>query len=166
MLNVHSRLWIVPLLTVLTFGIATSAAAQPDIDLSIGVTWDASFRIGVEFSPREQIGFAGGIGFSVFSFRGAPIIVADALAIIHLRPGSTFFLDLVAGIPDARLIFDSPIGGVLALGGSLRAGYRFTERFSLLGRLGGGYPIFFEGKEIRTPMSFWPDFVLGTIFGL
>jgi hypothetical protein len=163
--------WLIAVsLISLTLLITTSPAAVASEQLlSVSCDGFLGVRVGIESRFDPQMGIRADLGAAIFG-----LFLADAFFVLYLLPEEQRFrLNLLLGIPTASAPMTLE-AGMVALGMSLAAGYRFTETFSMDLRLGAGFPFFFErGKDIIRPVKFpffipylWPDLVLGFNFAL
>ena len=152
---------------LLLAGACTVPGQTRDLSLTVGVGWDLSIRVGLEYRFHPRFGVKADVGTSVFALaEGEFALVADLLGTIYFtEPGTGFLAGLGVGIPN--LVFSPAESGVgmCSFGGSFFAGYRFGELFGLRARLGGGFPVFYEAGRWETrQMLFWPDIMIESMF--
>ncbi len=162
------------MIAVLSLVCACSAHAQtPDLIISVGVGWDLTLRVGMEYRFHPRFGVRADVGTSVVAFiAGGFGFVADLMGTVYItHPERQFQAGIAAGIPN--FIFIAAEGGaaMCSFGATLFAGYRFTDLFALRARAGGGYPVFYEQgrweiRETRSPLGLWPDFMIEALFHL
>ncbi len=98
-------------------GVGFTTGAFTGLGIHVGAAWLGSFLVEPIF-----IGLGGDVGV-IFTFTGARDVgfTAQVSALFAWRPAEHFYLE--ASIPE--LGYASPGAGVLSIGASLRAGYRF-----------------------------------------
>lgn len=148
---------------VLLLLMVVACAFGGDLRITIRADWMFTLRAGVEYRFGRYLGIQADIGTNVLT------VAADLCAVVYvMEPESPWQFNLLLGIPHAGMPLTLD-GGMVTLGGSIAAGYRFENDFGLDFRLGEGFPFFFEeGKDVIRdvgfPFGLWPDIALGVSF--
>lgn len=141
----------------------TQAVFCSDFFISIKLTWELYIRAGIEYRISRYFGMKVNAGFTFYGLIGA-----DAGVVFYFLPiESPWQLNILAGIPNISFVpVPSNPACMISFGASLLTGYSFTEKLMVYGRIGGGFPLFFEEdkemiRDIGFPLGLWPDIAVG-----